>query len=118
MPLTVFQVKGIPGHRRERIESAVVAGGRHVLAPHEAWIVLDPRGVCAYLLLSSRASSGQVVSRGIKGVGEPKDSPRELQSWFDTRTHLINAAAGLDSNQDAACPRNCPHTARTEPQVA
>jgi hypothetical protein len=27
MPLTVFDIKGIPGHRRERIEAAVVAGG-------------------------------------------------------------------------------------------
>jgi hypothetical protein len=29
MPLTVFDVKSIPGHRRERIEAAVVAGGKH-----------------------------------------------------------------------------------------
>jgi hypothetical protein len=41
MPLTVFAVKGIPGHRRERIEAAVVAGGRHVSGPHEAWIAAD-----------------------------------------------------------------------------
>jgi hypothetical protein len=33
MPLTVFDMKGIPGHRRERIEAAVVAGGRHVSGP-------------------------------------------------------------------------------------
>jgi hypothetical protein len=42
MPLTVFDIKGIPGHRRERIEAAVVAGGKHVSAPHEAWIATDP----------------------------------------------------------------------------
>jgi hypothetical protein len=42
MPLTVFDIKGIPGHRRQRIEAAVVAGGRHVAAPHEAWIATDP----------------------------------------------------------------------------
>jgi hypothetical protein len=29
MPLTVFAVKGVPGNRRERIEAAVVAGGKH-----------------------------------------------------------------------------------------
>jgi hypothetical protein len=29
MPLTVFDIKGIPGNRRERIEAAVIAGGRH-----------------------------------------------------------------------------------------
>ena len=29
-------------HRRERIETAVVAGGKHASAPHEAWIATDP----------------------------------------------------------------------------
>jgi hypothetical protein len=42
LPLTVFDIKGIHGHRRERIEAAVVAGGKHTKAPHEAWIAADP----------------------------------------------------------------------------
>jgi hypothetical protein len=42
MPITVFDVKGIPGTRRERIETAVVAGGAHTSVPHEAWIAADP----------------------------------------------------------------------------
>jgi hypothetical protein len=42
MPITVFEMRGIPGHRRERIEAAVVAGGKHTTAPHEAWITADP----------------------------------------------------------------------------
>jgi len=42
MPLTVFDIKGIPGHRRERIEAAVVAGGKNTSAPHEAWVAADP----------------------------------------------------------------------------
>ena len=42
MPLTVFDIKGIPGHRRERIEAAVISGGKHVRAPYEAWIAADP----------------------------------------------------------------------------
>ena len=42
MPVTVFDIKGIPGHRRKRIEAAVVAGGKHVSGPHEAWIAADP----------------------------------------------------------------------------
>jgi hypothetical protein len=42
MPLTVFDIKGVPGNRRERIEAAVVAGGRHATGPHEAWIAADP----------------------------------------------------------------------------
>jgi hypothetical protein len=41
MPLTVFDIKGVPGARRERIEAAVVAGGRHTTGPHEAWIAAD-----------------------------------------------------------------------------
>jgi hypothetical protein len=42
MPLTVFNIKGVPGTRRERIGAAVVAGGRHTTGPHEAWIAADP----------------------------------------------------------------------------
>jgi hypothetical protein len=42
MPITVFEVKGVPAHRRERIEGAVVAGGRHATVSYEAWIAADP----------------------------------------------------------------------------
>jgi hypothetical protein len=42
MPITVFQTTGIPGHLRERIEAAVVAGGKHATGAHEAWIAADP----------------------------------------------------------------------------
>ncbi|MGA2119757.1 MAG: hypothetical protein ABSH56_34050 [Bryobacteraceae bacterium] len=42
MPLTVFDCKGIPATRREGIEAAVTAGGKHVAGPHEAWIAADP----------------------------------------------------------------------------
>ena len=42
MPITVFEMRGIPGHRHERIEAAVVAGGKHASGPHEAWIAADP----------------------------------------------------------------------------
>ena len=41
MPTTVFDIKGLPGHRRERIEAAVIAGGKHTEGPHEAWISAD-----------------------------------------------------------------------------
>ena len=41
MLLSVFDVKGVPGNQRECIEAAVVAGGRHVSGPHEAWIAAD-----------------------------------------------------------------------------
>ena len=42
MPITVFSITGIPAHRRERVESAVVAAGKHVSGPHEAFIASDP----------------------------------------------------------------------------
>jgi hypothetical protein len=42
VPLLVFDTKGIPATRRERIVTAVEAGGRHVKDPYEAWITTDP----------------------------------------------------------------------------
>jgi hypothetical protein len=42
VPLIVFETKGIPATRRERIEAAVEAGGRHIREPYEAWIAADP----------------------------------------------------------------------------
>jgi hypothetical protein len=42
MPLIIFNCKGIPATCRERIESAVEAGGRHVKEQFEAWIAADP----------------------------------------------------------------------------
>ena len=42
MPLLVFDCKGIPATRRERIETAVEAGGRHVKEQYEGWIAADP----------------------------------------------------------------------------
>jgi hypothetical protein len=44
MPLTVFDCKGIPATRRERIEAAVEAGGKHIAQPSEAWIASGPLG--------------------------------------------------------------------------
>ena len=42
MPLLVFDTKGIPATRRERIEAAVEAGGKHIKHAYEAWITTDP----------------------------------------------------------------------------
>jgi hypothetical protein len=42
VPITVFDAKGIPATRREGMEAARVAAGRHVSAPHEAWIAGRP----------------------------------------------------------------------------
>jgi hypothetical protein len=50
MPLTVFSIKGPPSSRRERIEAAVVAGGKQTRGPHEGWIAVDPRGTVRVLI--------------------------------------------------------------------
>jgi hypothetical protein len=42
MAITVFDIKGVPGTRRERIEAAVVAGGSHARGPHDGWVAPDP----------------------------------------------------------------------------
>ncbi|MEO8593062.1 MAG: hypothetical protein ABI759_07060 [Candidatus Solibacter sp.] len=42
MPLTIFDVRGGRGNRRERIETAVVAGAKHLRDPYEGWIAADP----------------------------------------------------------------------------
>jgi hypothetical protein len=42
VPLVVFDTKGIPATRGERIVTAVEAGGKHVKDPYEAWITADP----------------------------------------------------------------------------
>jgi len=42
MPLTVFNAEGVPPNRRERIQSAVEAGGKHLSVSYEAWIAADP----------------------------------------------------------------------------
>ena len=42
MPLLVFDTKGIPATRRERIEAAVEAGGKHASGRYQAWISADP----------------------------------------------------------------------------
>jgi hypothetical protein len=42
MPLIVFDCKGITATRRERIQAAVEAGGRHVKEQYEGWIATDP----------------------------------------------------------------------------
>ena len=41
MPLTVFDCKGIPATRRERIEVAVESAGKSQTEPYEAWISAD-----------------------------------------------------------------------------
>ena len=60
MPITIFDVKGIPATRRESIEMPVQAAGRHLSAPHEAWVSADPmRGGFKVLVTGPHGWSGR-----------------------------------------------------------
>ncbi len=52
MPLTVFDTKGIPAIRRERIVNAVEAAGKHAKDPYEAWITTDPFKGSVWVLIT------------------------------------------------------------------
>uniref|UniRef100_Q01TP8 Uncharacterized protein n=1 Tax=Solibacter usitatus (strain Ellin6076) TaxID=234267 RepID=Q01TP8_SOLUE len=46
----MFGIKSVPDFRRERIEAAVVPGGKSTRMPHEAWIATNPRGMVRVLI--------------------------------------------------------------------
>jgi len=64
MPLTVFYSKEIPGSRCERIEAAVLAGGRLARGPHEAWIECRP--VLGQIPRPDHAPAGVRADGGIR----------------------------------------------------
>jgi hypothetical protein len=62
VPLALFDRKGIPATKRERIEAAVTAGGRHLNAPYEAWIAADPfRGDVRVIVTGPQGFERQVA---------------------------------------------------------
>jgi len=70
MPLTVFDTKGIAATRRERIQAAVEAGGRHVSAPHEAWIAADPSAGGVRVLITGAHGFQRQVTFALDEVPE------------------------------------------------
>ena len=54
MPLIIFDTKGLPAVRRERIETAVIAGGKQVAGSHEAWIAVDPFNGAVVVVITGR----------------------------------------------------------------
>jgi hypothetical protein len=54
MALIVFDIKGIPATRRERIASAVEVGGKHLPTSYEAWINRDPFGGTTRVLITGQ----------------------------------------------------------------
>ena len=62
-PLTVFDIKGVPGNRHQHIEVAVVGGGKQARGPHDAWIAADPfKGGFRVLITGPQRFERTVVS--------------------------------------------------------
>jgi hypothetical protein len=86
MPLTLFDTKGIPATRRERIEAAVVAGGRHVATPHEAWIGSDPFRNGLHVLITGPHGFQRTVSFALDEV--PASITQRVQETSDAAERL------------------------------
>jgi hypothetical protein len=68
MPLTVLDCKGISATRRERIEAAVEAGGKHFAQPYEGWIAVNPVQGGVRLLITGPQGGGDAGESGMPGV--------------------------------------------------
>ena len=74
LPITVFDTKGIPATRRERIETAVDAGGKHMKERYEPWITADPfRGGIRVLITGGRESAQNQSVRMRKWLARTSD---------------------------------------------
>ncbi len=77
MPLLVFHTKGIPATRRERIEAAVEAGGKHTSGNYQAWISADPfRGGVHTLIIGPEGFERTVQFAMDEGESEIKERVR------------------------------------------
>src|ERR1035441_2656730 len=77
MPLTIFDCKGISATRRQRIEAAVEAGGKHVAQPYEGWIAADPFGGGVRVLITG--------PQGFERTVTPDFSPSEACAGTKSR---------------------------------
>jgi hypothetical protein len=68
MSITVFDCKGIPAHRRERVEAAVKAGGDNLATSYEAWIAADPFGGGVRVLITGPEGFDRTVSFALDEV--------------------------------------------------
>jgi hypothetical protein len=81
MPLAVFDIKGIPATRRERIEGAVVAGGKHVRDAYEAWIATDPFKGDVRVILTGLEGFERRVTFAVDE--EPPEITRRVKATLD-----------------------------------
>ena len=85
MPLTVFDCKGISAIRRERIEAAVEAGGKHVAQPYEGWIAADPfRGDVRVLITGPHGFERAVTLALDEAPATITERVRETIDWSET----------------------------------
>ena len=80
MPLTVFEIKGVPGNRRERIEAAVVGGGKQARGPHEAWIAADPFKVVFRVLITGPQGFERSVVFSLDD--DPAEIAERVKRWM------------------------------------
>ena len=64
MSLIVFEIRGIPATRRERIVAAVEAGGKRVSGPFEAWVTSDGGGNVRVVITGSQGFDRRGRVRG------------------------------------------------------
>jgi hypothetical protein len=81
MPLTIFDTKGIPALRRERIERAVEFGGKHAAAPYEAWIAADPFQAGIRVLITGPQGFERTISFAVDG--QPEEITRRVRETLE-----------------------------------
>ena len=81
MPLTVFDVKGIPATRCELIEAAIEKGGKHLAHTDEAWVATDSLGGRVRVLITGPQGFERRVLFAIDE--EPAEIARRVKETLD-----------------------------------
>src|ERR1700688_4076025 len=90
----MFHTNGIPAARRERIEAAVVAGGKRVPAPHEAWIALDPFHNGVRVRITGPYGFQRAVSFALD----------QVPAGRSTQSHTVSVTSGASSGPGPGFP--------------
>jgi hypothetical protein len=96
MPITVFDIKAVSGHRRERIEAAVIASGKSARGSHEAWIAADSFNGGFRVLITGPHGFERTVVFVIDDLALIAERVREtLEDWSVRERAYFFAAAFL-----------------------
>ena len=94
-----FRYQGLSRHPRERIEAAVVAGGRNAMGPYEVWLTVDPIEELAGMkrLVGNNPSRIHRHRRGPRCHRQPSPSRRRLpvSCGMRSRSENVPEATGL-----------------------